>query len=180
MEPERVHRFYQEMGGELFSNLKLIVILREPVSRELSLYNHKKREFLQTHEENSWFSDVAANGTLLSFDQFAVNVLQDRIASSWRMIGKYVDYLRRWVSLFNRKQLLVLSYDELQDDPDRAQWRIRQFLGRDFPGELPRLNTKGKAKETNSPRLANQVLEPIFDVKNQELYQFLEVYPGPW
>lgn len=74
--------------------------------------------------------------------------------------------------------MLLLDFDELQDTPEKVQWRIRQFLGKDVPGELPRL--RGKTKTTRVPRLASQVLEPIFEVKNQELYQFLDLYPGPW
>lgn len=196
------------MGWDLAS-LKLMVVLREPVSREFSLYNHKKREvrkitqfscvgapslinntnrfrfalniskFLETHDEHSWFSDVAVNGTVMSFESFASTVLKRRISTKWRIVSKYVDFLKRWVELFGRQQLLVLSYDELQDNPNATQKRIESFLGKELPGKLPRLNTKTGNGGSASLRNANQILGPIFDKKNQELYDLLEKYPGP-
>ena len=56
----------------------MIVILRELVEHELSLYIHKKFEFDRTGRQGSWYSDVAFknNGTIMSFHQY--------IKMSWR------------------------------------------------------------------------------------------------
>ncbi len=39
---ERAHEMYSKASPKLLSELKLIVSVREPVARELSLYNHMK------------------------------------------------------------------------------------------------------------------------------------------
>ena len=162
----------------------MIVILREPVSREMSLYNHKTVEFLKTQKENDWYSDVAFanNGTIMSFDQYSTSVLKDQLSNlHWKSTGKYVDYLKLWASYFDRDQLLVLSYNELKQDPDKVQWRVQLFLGGTFRGELPHDNDNpNKNKDKLVQELASQVLKPLFSKKNQELYQFLNENPGPW
>jgi len=37
---DRVHSSYKSAGADQLAAVKIIVVLREPVSRELSLYNH--------------------------------------------------------------------------------------------------------------------------------------------
>lgn len=74
--PEHVYSIYNQTKGG--SSLKIIVILREPVSRELSLYNHKKFEYTGKKNEtpfNQWINDVASpDGTVMSFDNYTKNV----------------------------------------------------------------------------------------------------------
>ncbi len=67
------------------------------------------------------------------------NIFKD----DWRWPGRYVEHLRSWERLFGRVRLLVLSYDELLKDPKKVQWRVREFLGGKFPGELSQLNAGG-------------------------------------
>ncbi len=127
----------------------------------------------------SWFSDVAVNGTVMSFETYAATVLKDRLSTKWRVVSKYADFLKRWVKLFGRQHLLVLSYDELQENPSATQKRIELFLGKQLPGKLPRLNSKTGFGGSKSLEQANYILGPIFEKKNQELYDLLEEHPGP-
>jgi hypothetical protein len=178
---DRVHKVYSQVGGDLLSSLKLIVILREPVSRLRSLHNHMRTMFLKKmllkkkdRRIGAWYDQVAfANGTVMTFDQYSERVTP--IRKQHIIYGKYVDHLRNWVDLFSRDQLLVLSYDEVQVDPDKVQWRIQEFLGGSFPGKLPRVNTQGGGTKTKTVSShASQILGPLFEVKNDELYEFLD------
>ena len=92
----------------------------------------------------------------------------------------YADLLNPWFELFDRKKLLVLSYDELLNSPGTIQWRVRQFLGvpkGKFPGKLPQVNTPGKEKKEILPK-AKEVRGPLFAKKNQELYDLLKHHHG--
>jgi hypothetical protein len=157
---DRVHKVYKKVGGDLLSSLKLIVILREPVSRLRSLH-HMKTALKEI--------------TVMTFDQYS-----ERVSKSDILYGKYVDHLRKWVDLFSRDQLLVLSYDEVQEDPDKVQWRIQEFVGGSLPGKLSRVNfnTQGNKTKTISSH-ASRILGPLFEVKNDELYEFLDSDHGP-
>ena len=92
-----------------------------------------------------------------------------------------MDHLKKLSSFISRDRILVLSYDEVKTDPEKVQWRIEQFIGREIPGEIRKLNAHDSAKkQTGVSEHAMQVLGPLFEVKNLELYQFLNDKPGPW
>ena len=85
--------------------------------------------------------------------------------------------------MFKRDQILILSYDELQENPEIFQWRIQKFLGAEFPGALLRSNTsntKGKPKKSEAPHVARKIIEAFFRKKNEELYRLLNSNPGSW
>ena len=180
---KRVHETYAQVGTEVLSKVKLIVILREPVSRELSLYNQKKAEYLNKQRSLLWYNDIAFanNHTVMSFEEYSKRVLAGRLSNQlWRPVGKYVDHLKQWMLYFEREQLLVLSYDEVLDAPDMAQWRIRKFLGTEFSGALRHEHAAGEGDEVRAvPVMARQTLDSIFKEKNLELYEFLDQHPGP-
>ena len=46
------------------------MILREPISREVSLYHHKKAEYLNNPQPNEWYSHIVQNNTVLTFDEY--------------------------------------------------------------------------------------------------------------
>lgn len=172
MHPDKVHEIYSQAPGDMISNLKLIYIVREPISRELSHYNQMKQEFLATNDMNDkWFSNVAfGNGTVMTFDQYASIVLEPNIfKKEWIWPSKYVDALKKWNDLFGRNNLLVLNFNELQEDPQKVQWRVRNFLGGKFPGKLSESTDNFKGMTEG----AKCALGPKFALKNDELYKFL-------
>ena len=48
---KQVYETYMEAGGNQAAKLKMILILRDPASRELSLYNHKKYVYARTQDQ---------------------------------------------------------------------------------------------------------------------------------
>mmetsp|Transcript_20639 Transcript_20639/g.39046 ORF Transcript_20639/g.39046 Transcript_20639/m.39046 type:complete len:368 (+) Transcript_20639:241-1344(+) len=187
--PGGVYEFYQRAGYDALSRLKIIVSLREPVSRELSLYNHHVACVLAGEEKSnnpqnwSWCNHVVRRGELLSFEEYANSRLKKWLSEYPNRISLsiYADYLKEWMSLFHRDQILVLSYDEIMEDSSMVQWRIRQFLGGEFPGELPHSNHRAyEGKVERASLEARRALEPFFYEKNSELYRLLDENPGPW
>jgi len=184
--PERVKDIYNKAGRDAASELRLIVTLREPASRERSLYNHMVHEYSRTGDLDSWYGEVAHqdNGTVMTFDRYIESVLIPRLAADSatpeQRTGMYFDHLARWASLFPRENILVLSYDELQEDPGTFQRRIEGFLGKRFGGRFRRLNEKdGGRKDEPVSRSALDALGQVFAGKNEELYRFLESGGGP-
>ncbi|KAL3779513.1 hypothetical protein HJC23_011149 [Cyclotella cryptica] len=165
--PQRIYDIYSEAGR--LSDLKLIVILQEPFARESSLYDLRVREYTINSGNEGWFSTVAySNGTIMSFENYAEAVLKDQLSGS-----HYVDQLKLWASLFNRRQILILSYDEVDSNPDMVQWRVTEFL------DLKTDETESKHFAHDVPTRAAQVLQPLFSQSNEELYYFLDSTQGP-
>ncbi|KAL7476725.1 hypothetical protein ACHAW6_004348 [Cyclotella cf. meneghiniana] len=185
---KRIYDLYNESSrAGLKKSLKLMVVLREPISREISWYNHRifRLALLNStghgsiHE--SYRDILQSNGAIMSFDQYSETVLKDSIkVDPSNSPGIYVEHLKSWVKLFDRKQLLVLSYDELQSNPAKTRWRINKFLGTKYKGGFNKANTKESDSKIREVSLrAGQALKPLFQETNEKLYAFLRDHPGP-
>ena len=97
---------------------RLIAILRNPVDRAYSAYNHHVRDGLET----------------LSFEESVQADIQgDRDDWSplwhyWKM-GLYSKQLRRYQQFFPSSQIRVYLYDQLTSDPDGLLAELLAFLG---------------------------------------------------
>lgn len=186
---ERVRSTYEEAGGGQANEIKIIVILREPVSRELSLYNHLAFDcrHLKPAEQTEWHKQVLGKDgrRVLSFDEFVSNVSlpaltrEAGLGQSTRH-SLYAIHLQKWFHLFDRKQILVLSYDELLKNPERLQERIQSFLSFSIPGRLKRANANDGPHKIKSPSAeTSRVLQEVFSSYNEDLYRLLESTSGP-
>ena len=190
--PERVQSAYQSAGGDQVNSVKIIAILREPVARELSLYNHLAFDCrnLPASDRTNWHNQVLkSDGTIMTFCEFVRNISmpalgkrdsEDNGSGRSSRHGLYFDHLQKWFELFNRNQILVLSYDELSKDPRRLEERIQHFLDRTIKGNLRRSNSNDSRYKVALPsKEAKQRLLSIFDPQNEKLYRLLKDHPGP-
>ncbi|KAL3800022.1 hypothetical protein ACHAWO_004700 [Cyclotella atomus] len=177
--PQRAFDLYRQAG--LSSDVKMIVVIREQVLYESSLYNRKVREYRDHPVNGSWFSDVAhSNGTIMSFDEYADHVLQAQLSTSSHEHIQYATHLKSWANLFDRRQILVISYDEIDTYPWRAQWRVSEFLGLSVSHDLKVQDTETGAIPHGTISRAAQFIRPFFVQSNLELWSFLEAIQGPW
>jgi hypothetical protein len=152
----------------------LIVLLRNPVDRAHSHYQH----------------EVALGRETLSFEE-ALEREPERLAGEverltsdpgyfshawWNYTyvsrGRYAEQLERWLALFPRRQLLVLLTDELSADPRATYTRVLQFLGV-APHELaayPRIFEREYAPMQPATRAR---LEASFAEPNRRLAELL-------
>ena len=177
---DRVHNIYQYGTSETLTKLKIVMVLTEPLYREKRVYQFKRYSYNQAADKkSSWFQDILdKEGGVLSFEQYAETVLVahlNRTNMGYASEGKYVNHLRKWFQYFPRHQFLLVHHDELENNPKSVQWRVEKFLGAELTGSL------GKAHDDTSvtPRV-QRALGPLFDVKNQELYDFLKSNRGPF
>jgi hypothetical protein len=120
--PARVHSFDPGM--------KLIVVLRDPVERAHSHWRMEQRHGRETlpfedaldREERELDGELAL---LLETEGYR----EAPFCRSYVARGRYAEQLERWLELFPRDQLLVLTTDELEADPAAAVSRVSRFLG---------------------------------------------------
>jgi len=178
----RVHEIYTDKKAQnsAINNLKLICILREPISRELSWYNHKLSVVLEGKDDEYAYDIVHENSTIKTFDEYSNGLAQKMKGTHPGSYSVYVAHLKEWVKWFDRKNLLILSYDELVQEPSMVIQRIEKFLGTKLTGSLPQANSQEnpqKVKVVSSH--AKEVLGSAFRDKNEELYRFIHDHPGP-
>ena len=187
---QRVHDIYQLAGSA--TTVKIIVILRNPIARELSLYNHLAYDCrsLDSSQLSGWHKQVTRpDNSIMSFDEFVHDVSMPALATDdsedhglgrSSRHGLYANHLLDWFKLFDRNQILVLNYVELCKHPQILQERIQSFVGRIVPGNLRHENRNDSPQKVLMPsREAKQCLESFMKPHNERLYQLLEAHTGP-
>jgi hypothetical protein len=120
--PARVHAFDPLM--------KLIAILRDPVERAYSQYQMGVRKYGDTlsFEGALEREEREAPLELARMANDPTYVWPHDRRRSYVARGRYAEQLERWLALFPRDQLLVLTSEDLWADPDRVAGEIEAFL----------------------------------------------------
>src|SRR4051812_34912999 len=153
---------------------RLIVLLRNPVDRAFSQYQHEValgRESLPfeqalEHEDGRTAGEV---GRMLSDPAY--------FSSEWwthtyRARGLYAEQLERWVAVFPRRQLLVVGTEEMAAAPAETYGRVLEFLGvapHDL-GSYPRVFSRDY--EAMRPETRDS-LSAFYAGPNKRLYELL-------
>jgi len=191
--PERVHDFYSKYATpQQMKDLKIIFSVREPVSREMSWYNHWldgiTRGFHSSEIPLYEQSETGQKATPHFFERaFLPQLMYNK--ENDQLKGLYYKTFKPWFDLFDRKQILILSYDEVQHKPATAMGRIADFLNvtqksgdsgkRENNAALPKKNTKEKRLGLLPNCTMQQHLQSLFQNDTEMFYQLLEDYPGP-
>lgn len=112
---------------KFFPNVKLILLLRNPIDRAVSHYYH----WLSLKWELSSFEEAI---------QREINQLEDQKTDFWTKLhnpnfqgylakGLYIHFLEKWIKVFPREQFLILSSEEFYANPDLKTTEVLNFLG---------------------------------------------------
>ena len=112
--PKRIH--------EILPNIKLIVILRNPVDRAYSNY------FLGNQKEE--FEDIISNERKIidNIDQTNEEEYYKFVHTSMLARGFYAEQLERWYKVFSKDQILVIKSEEFATETNKIMNEVFQFL----------------------------------------------------
>lgn len=170
-----VHPQVPRRAAQLLPDVKLVALLRNPVERALSHYQHEFR----AGRESLFFPEaiekeperLAGEEERLRDDPHYYSFSHHR--HSYIRRGLYVEQLRHWVQHFPRSQLLVLQSEWLFRDPVAASAAVYGFLGlRPHRLEQYKPFLQGKY-EREMPAELRTRLAAYFEPYNRELYQWL-------
>lgn len=162
--------------SELLPQVKLIAILRNPVDRAYSHYNMQ----VKNGYESLSFEDALAieekriagerEKELQNENYVGIN-LRD---FSYLSRGIYIDQLEHWMKYFNRKQFLILTTEELEDNPINTMNKIFEFL--DLPSyEIKNLKRMNVGEYKIMSHETRKMLIEYFKPYNERLYKFLGI-----
>jgi hypothetical protein len=157
-----------------FPNIKLIVLLRNPVDRTISHYydivrtNYEKRSLEEAIYSEIDILEGATEAALMDGTYFK---------RSWNYLlnSLYVYALKRWMSLFPREQFLIIKSEDLYASSASVVQQTFQFLDlpeyqlKNYPKHYP---GNYKSKPSNEIR---QALSEYFKPHNEQLEDFLGV-----
>lgn len=125
------HPLAARRAGATVPAAKLIALLRDPVERAYSHYEHMRQRGL---EPLSFEDAVAAEPERLAGEverMQADPTYQSRAHRIWSYVarGHYAPQLSEWLARFPRSQLLVLRSEDLFADAGAVYARVLEFLG---------------------------------------------------
>lgn len=161
--------------------VKLVVLLRNPVNRAYSHYYH---EVAGGHEKLPTFEEA------IDREQERISKEAEELAGNERYVsykhrhfsylsrGIYVDQLKIWMDLFPREQFLILKSEDFYIDPAAIFQQVLEFVN--VPGtglngqkeEYKQLNTTKPPKMNAATR---KWLLEYFEPHNARLYEYLGV-----
>jgi hypothetical protein len=160
------HPLAPDRVARILPNARLIALLRNPVDRAFSHYQH---EVALGREQLSFEEALAGEGERMRGE--VERMLEDPryFSHAWwnytyAARGRYAEQLERWFAVFPRDQLLVLLTDELAADTAGTYGRTLDFLGVEERGleSYPRIFEReyGEMDPATRARLTEEFAEP--------------------
>jgi hypothetical protein len=169
-----LHPLASERLAHDLPNARLIVLLRNPVDRAYSHYQHEVRSGVETlsfenavREEEARIHGekerIIANGEYRSFNLQHYTYLRR---------GVYFDQLRQWHEYFDQDQLLIMISENFSADPATNLDQTARFLGIE-QWQFPRLAKYHHSPYSPMEPETRAYLVDYFKPHNQRLYDYL-------
>ena len=154
----------------IFPKIKLIVILRNPIDRAVSHYYHEVRLKM----ENKSLSEViyAQLERLKKIPNSALEEAYWNHISYYVSYGVYVEFLKKWMTIFPREQFLILRSEEFYQEPETTMQKVFSFL--DLPKhQLKDYQKLNSGSYPNIPPSIYSTLSDYYQPYNQKLEEYL-------
>ncbi len=166
--------------ARMLPDVKLIVMLRNPVDRAYSHYYHELAggaEQLSSFEEAIDREDERLAGVPEKMQEDERYYSFNHRHFSYLARGIYVDQLRPWMSLFSQEQILIIKSEDFYADPAAVFKQSLAFLGLEsLPPIGRREDIFKRYNDTKPPRMnmtTRKRLLEFFSPHNARLYEFL-------
>ncbi len=169
------HPYVPERIKKVLPNIKMIVLLRNPVERVISQYfqairkNNEKRPLMQALMEEEQEEKLILEK--LAKDQFYYPAEAHVLYMSR---SRYAEQLKRYFKHFDKNQIFIASSKDLLIKPNETLAKIYAFLGIDTQFYLREINLFNVG--TNKQEVPKEVinyLNDYFKPYNEELFDLL-------
>jgi len=174
------HPFSSQRVAKCFPKMKLICMLRNPIDRAYSHFNHNKRK----GRENRSFEE-AVSVELEKLPVETKKVLKDNFYYSrdhrhfsYVSRGIYIDQLKNWHQYFKEKQLLVIRSEDFFNNTAMTMTRIFCFLGVNQCNHRSYKVFNQQNYESTLNQNTRVKLNEFYKPHNERLYEYLGVDYG--
>ena len=154
-----------------FPQIKLIILLRNPIDRALSWHHHK----LNSGLAKGTFADAVAQ-EMKQLENFSEeDIARTVYHNPDNILGSlYVYKLKIWMEVFEREQFCLIRSEDLYSNPGAVMTRVFTFLGlKDHPLlQYPTFNAGSYNPISNELR---KTLADYFQPHNQKLEEYLDM-----
>jgi hypothetical protein len=168
------HPFAVERMAQALPDIKVMVMLRDPVRRAESHFHHSVRH---GHETLGFEEALAAEADRLAGED-------DRMQRDWTYWshshehhsyvskGMYADQLERLYQYYPHDQVMVIQSEAFYRDPNLVLERVTDWLGLP-PVELSRTDDRNGHRYQHMDRAMRSRLIDLYRQPNERLYQLL-------
>ncbi|MDJ0535533.1 MAG: tetratricopeptide repeat protein [Xenococcaceae cyanobacterium MO_207.B15] len=152
-----------------FPDIKLILLLRNPVDRTISWHYHQlNRGLFKEDVETAIYREIKELESLSQED-----IINNGHSKNSNIItGLYIYQVKTWLELFKREQILILSSEYFYSNTAKAMEEVYNFLGLpNYPlARYPKINTGSYSPADE--RIRN-ILKDYFEPYNRQLEEYL-------
>ena len=160
---------------ENIPNVKLIVMLRNPINSLYSKYNHYRNEGLESSSlEDAIKMEMKRIKIGNERKELRINNpdFDNHVNFNYLRHGHYAEKLKNWLKIFPKEHILILTNDEFNADIDKTMKQTFDFLS------LPNYTIKNKIKHSvgRYPKMQESVRKLLVDYfrsYNQEFYKLI-------
>jgi hypothetical protein len=147
-------------------NMKLIILLREPISRAYANYNHGSQV------GNTWTLSSKTDKQML--DDFKTDKIKGFKGGTFILKGYYDEILDYILSKFPRQNLYIGISEEINENKLKYYNEIYEFLGASRLDKInENLNTHIRQYDKPIPKSLEKYLYNIYKPHNERLYKIL-------
>ena len=156
---------------KILPNIKLIIILRNPIDRAYSEYQdlvsrESNSPSFETFIENE--INTRKKGIIITEENFEIFNQND----SYLLKGIYVDQLKIWTKLFPKEQIFTLSTESLNSEPTASMESVFQYLN--LPDyKIKNTQHQKQKKYTPMDSQTRKLLIEFFKPHNERLFKFI-------
>lgn len=162
--PKVPYRLYK-----CFPNVKLIIMLRNPVNRAFSHYNMEKK---LSNEKRAF--EVAIQDELNQLENLNKKILSsnhyttEHAHHSYLSRGLYQEQIERWLNYFDKNQMLFIKSEDFFENPQKELKRVFDFFKIDNI-QINDLEPKLKGNYNNLTKSFYDQLAEFFKKNNSKL-----------
>ncbi len=164
----------QQRVFEMFPSIKLIALIRDPVDRAFSHYQHNVKHGF---ERRSFKEAINSELEVLKSVENPAEAAQKwrwGIHPGYLLIGFYYYFLKQWLDIFPRDQLFIINNQDLLINPSVTMKQVFKFLGlpEHVEVEYPKYYAGSYEPIDEGMR---QTLNDVFQQHNQKLEEYLNL-----
>jgi len=170
-----VHPLVPSRVARLLPDVKLIVLLRDPVDRAISHYYHQVR---RGREELAIETAFAAEQSRISDEKMRLLNGEDFKPEPFRRFsykerGHYAEQLERWFDYFPRQQFFIDTSERFYSKTESFLADVFQFLGVDTSVSISDLKPRNVGIEREDDLEIRAMLRDYFKPHNRRLEELL-------
>lgn len=161
-----------ERISKTLPHTKLIIILRNPVTRALSAFNHQKQQ------EVCWERGFSFQNH--NFNSFILSNIRELEQTNLIRKGFYADQIEHVYKYFKKEQVLILISEQMKKDPQKTYSQIFKFLGVEDVQIPHDPNVHKREYQETMNEETRKKLEELYRQYNEHLYELLGYRIKEW